>query len=148
MTQQPGEFHLDDFGLELICQMEGIRESAYRDAVGVWTIGVGHTKGVKRGDHITHDEAMRLLQEDIEWVERCLNREIDVPLTQSQVNALGSWVFNLGCGALHKSTLRKKILNGDTRGAADELPKWCHAGGRKLKGLVRRRRAERDLFLS
>ena len=148
MTQQPGEFHLDDFGLELICQFEGIRESAYRDSVGVWTIGVGHTKGVKRGDHITHDEAMRLLQEDIKWVEQCLNHEINVPLTQNQVNSLGSWVFNLGCGALKHSTLRKKLLAGDMHGAAKEFPKWCHAGHRKLKGLVRRRAAEREIFLA
>jgi lysozyme len=139
---------ISDQGLELIMQFEGCRLGAYKDAVGVWTIGVGHTKEVKPGDHITHDEAMRLLREDIVWVEECLNREIDVPLTQNQVDALGSWVFNLGCGALKHSTLRKKLLAGDVHGAANELPKWCHAGHRRLKGLVRRRAAEQELFLN
>ena len=140
---------ISDEGIELIMQFEGCRLSAYKDSVGVPTIGYGHTKGVKMGQQISHEEAEDLLRKDLHWVEECVNRDAgQSKLTQSEYDALCSFVFNLGCGAFHKSTLRKKLLSGDPRSAADEFPKWCHAGHRKLKGLVRRRRAERELFLS
>jgi GH24 family phage-related lysozyme (muramidase) len=140
---------ISDQGLELIMQFEGCRLGAYHDAVGVPTIGYGHTQGVKMGDHITHREAEMFLKEDINSFEKCVNSLFaDVELTQGKFDALVSFAFNLGCGALRKSTLRRKLIHNDIYGAADEFPKWCHAGHRKLKGLVRRRAAERELFLS
>jgi lysozyme len=74
-------------------------------------------------------------------------RHIRVPLEDGQFNALCSFVFNLGSGALQSSTLRRKINRGDYIGAANEFPRWVYAGGRKLKGLVRRREHERLMFI-
>jgi GH24 family phage-related lysozyme (muramidase) len=140
---------ISDKGLELIMRFEGCRLGAYKDAVGVPTIGYGHTQGVKMGDHITHQEAEQLLAEDVAIYEKCVSEMFsNVGLTQNQFDALVSFAFNLGCGALRKSTLRKRIEQGAPVLAADEFPKWCHAGHKKLKGLVRRRTAERELFLS
>jgi lysozyme len=140
---------ISDQGIELIQRFEGCRLGAYKDAVGVPTIGYGHTHGVKMGDHITHQEAEQLLVEDVSIFEKCVNEMFGVTeLTQGQFDALVSFAFNLGCGALRKSTLRKRIESGNPVLAAREFPKWCHAGHRKLKGLVRRRAAERELFLS
>jgi GH24 family phage-related lysozyme (muramidase) len=139
---------ISDQGLELIMQFEGCRLSAYHDAVGVPTIGYGRTHGVKMGDHVTHEQAEQYLLEDVEDFEHCVNKIFPEGLMQGEFDALVSFSFNLGCGALRRSTLARKLAHGDNRGAADEFPKWCHAGHRKLKGLVRRRKAERDLFLS
>jgi len=134
-------------GLELIMRFEGCVLGAYKDAVGVPTIGMGHTHGVKMGDHITHQEAEQLLAEDVAIYEKCVSEMFaDVELTQGQFDALVSFAFNLGCGALRKSTLRKRIESGRPELAAHEFGRWCHAGHRKLKGLVRRRAAERKLF--
>jgi GH24 family phage-related lysozyme (muramidase) len=80
--------------------------------------------------------------------EVAVSRLITVPLNQNQFDALVSFVFNLGSGALQCSTLRRRLNAGAYLEAADEFPKWVYAGGRKLKGLVRRREAERILFLS
>ena len=140
---------ISDQGIELIQMFEGCCLSAYLDAVGVPTIGMGHTHGVKMGDHITHQEAEHLLAEDVAIYEKCVSEMFaDVELTQGQFDALTSFAFNLGCGALRKSTLRKRIESGHPELAAHEFGRWCHAGHRKLKGLVRRRAAERELFLA
>ena len=80
--------------------------------------------------------------------ERAVLRLWPVPLTQGQYDALVSFSFNLGAGALQSSTLRRKIMRGDYEGAADEFPRWVFAGGRRMVGLVRRREAKRALFLS
>lgn len=135
-------------GLELIKRFEGVRLSAYDDGVGVWTIGVGHTKGVKRGDTITMEQVDALLAEDVEEAEGDVTRCVKVPLEQCQFDALVSWTFNLGGGALASSTMLKRLNQGDYDGAADEMLKWTRAGGRVLQGLVKRRISERILFLT
>ena len=78
--------------------------------------------------------------------ERGVHRLCPVPLTQGQYDALVSFSFNTG--SVSVSTIRKKLLRGDYEGAANEFPRWVFAGGRRLAGLVRRREAERILFLS
>ena len=80
--------------------------------------------------------------------ERAVLRLCPVPLSQGQYDALVSFSFNLGAGALQSSTLRRKIMREDYEGAADEFPRWVFAAGLRLAGLVRRREAERALFLS
>jgi GH24 family phage-related lysozyme (muramidase) len=97
---------------------------------------------------ITEEEGLELLMLDIAKFERGVNRLIDVPLNQNQFDALTSFAFNLGNGSLQASTLRKKLNREDYEGAADEFPRWVFAGGRKLRGLVKRRYAERELFLT
>lgn len=134
-------------GIALIQQFEGCKLTAYQDSVGVWTIGYGSTKGVRPGDEISQAQAIELLATDVERHADGVRKYTEVPLTQSQFDALVSFTFNLGVGALRGSTLLRKLNAGDYHGAADELLRWVHAGGEKLRGLERRREAERAMFL-
>lgn len=135
-------------GIQMIKNFEGVRLNAYLDSVGVNTIGVGHTLGVKITDKITMDQADEFLRADLEDAEDAVHRLVTVPLTQGQIDALVSFVFNLGAGSLGKSTLLKKLNAGDYDGAADEFPKWSMAGGKLLPGLLKRRTSERCMFLT
>ncbi len=126
---------------------EGRRLRAYRDAVGVPTIGWGSTKGVKLGTVITEPEAEQLLRDDLKGAESDVARLVKVELNGNEHAALVSFVFNLGATNFAKSTLLKKLNVGDRVGAASELLKWNRAGGKILAGLTRRRKAERELFL-
>lgn len=136
-------------GLAAIKQHEGLRLNAYRCPADVPTIGYGSTgKHVSMGMSITESEAEALLRKDVARFEECVNAYPTVPLSQGQFDALVSFAFNLGCGALKTSTLLKKLNRGDYQGAADQLPRWNKAGGKALAGLTRRRNEERDMFLS
>ena len=138
---------ISEEGKQLIRDFEGLRLSAYRDAVGVLTIGYGHTKGVRPGQVITEADAERLLREDLEPIERQLTADLgEDGVLQNQFDALVSFCFNLGVGAYMKSTLRKYVKAGRDDEADREFAKWVHAGGRVLPGLVRRRRAEAELY--
>ena len=133
-------------GLALIKKFEGCRLRAYQDSVGVWTIGVGHTKGVEKGDVITEEQADEYLRADLSEAEECVNRALTLPLTQGEFDACVSFVFNVGCGAFRGSTLLKRILDGDLDGARLELARWNKAGGQVLAGLTARRKAEAEMF--
>ena len=139
--------HINQAGLDLIKSFEGLRLSAYRDPVGIWTIGYGTTRGVREGMQITERMADELLLGDVAYFENVVRSLVKVSLTDNEFSALVSFVYNLGEGNLSRSTLLKKLNAGDKRGAADELPRWNKAGGKVLQGLVRRRAAERALFL-
>ena len=134
-------------GLELIQEYEGLRLKAYQDSVGVWTIGYGSTKGVRPGDEITEAQAVELLAADVDRHADGVRRAVDVPLNQNQFDALVSFTFNVGVGALQRSTLLRKLNAGQYTEAANQLMRWVHAGGQELRGLVRRREAERKLFM-
>uniref|UniRef100_UPI001B316D19 lysozyme n=1 Tax=Pantoea ananas TaxID=553 RepID=UPI001B316D19 len=97
---------------------------------------------------ITGEQADKYLREDLLVAELTINTNVKVKLTQNQFDALASFVFNLGSGNFVKSTLLKKLNAGDIAGAADEFGKWVNAGGKKLAGLVKRRAAEREVFIS
>lgn len=135
-------------GINLVKRFEGLELKAYRDSVGILTIGYGHTHAVKAGDIITGEQADAFLREDLQVAELTVNTNVKVKLTQGQFDALVSFVFNLGSGNFVKSTLIKKLNVGDYAGAADEFGKWVNAGGKKLPGLVKRRAAEREVFLT
>lgn len=135
-------------GINLIKRFEGLELKAYKDSVGILTIGYGHTHAVKAGDAITGEQADAFLREDLQVAELSINTNVKVKLTQGQFDALVSFVFNLGSGNFVKSTLIKKLNAGDYAGAADEFGKWVNAGGKKLPGLVKRRAAEREVFLT
>ena len=135
-------------GIALIKEFEGCKLAAYLDSVGVPTIGVGHTAGVRIGDTCTDEEADEWLRHDIGTAERCVANSVKVELTQGQFDALVSFAFNLGCRALGNATLLRKLNAGDDVGASAEFARWSHAGGVQLDGLVRRREAERELFLA
>ncbi|WP_422419104.1 lysozyme [Pseudomonas sp. GZD-222] len=134
-------------GLSLIKSFEGLRLLAYRDAVGVWTIGYGATRGVKAGMSITKEQAERMLLNDVQRFEPEVERLVQVPLTGNQWDALVSFTYNLGAANLESSTLLRLLNRGDYAGAAEQFPRWNKAGGKVLPGLVRRRAAERVLFL-
>lgn len=138
--------HTSQKGLDLIKSFEGLRLSAYKDVVGVVTIGYGTTSGVKMGDTITKERAEELLREDVKRFEGYVDRLVKVPLTQGMFDALVSFTYNLGPGALEKSTLLDQLNRGDYDGAAEQFGRWVKAGGKTLAGLVRRRAAERALF--
>ncbi len=135
-------------GLLLIKSFEGLRLKAYRDAVGIWTIGYGMTRGVQPDMSISEAEAEQFLQQDLIRFEQAINDAVNAPVNDNQFSALVSFTYNVGSGALRSSTLLK-LLNArnDLRHTAAEFPRWNRAGGRVLEGLTRRRNAERALFL-
>jgi GH24 family phage-related lysozyme (muramidase) len=135
-------------GIRLIKEFEGCVLTAYQDSVGVWTIGIGTTKGVKKGQVITEAQAIGFLEADLASFEAQINKLVKVQITQPMFDAIACFTYNLGGGALGSSTLLKKLNARDFKGAADEFLKWDKAGGRQLAGLTRRRQAERKLFLS
>lgn len=139
-------------GLNLIKSFEGKRVNAYDDGVGVWTIGFGTIKypngiRVKKGDTCTEQQAEDYLRNDLAKFETAINKLVKVPLTQNQFDALVSLTYNIGSGAFKGSTLLKLLNKGDYQSAADQFLAWNRAGGKVMKGLVRRREAERALFL-
>lgn len=141
---------------ELVKHFEGEHLQAYPDPAHGWsvpTIGYGHTNAmkppsVKRGDIWTPAQAEAVLKDDLARTWRLMEPYIKVKLNDNQKGALTSFTFNLGIGNFSKSTLLKKLNAGDFTGAANEFDRWVHAGGKKYNGLVRRRAAEKDLFLT
>ncbi|MGG4625174.1 lysozyme [Serratia odorifera] len=113
-----------------------------------WTIGWGHTKGVNPGDQITQQQAEQFLDEDLAVFELTVNTSIKRAMTQNQFDAMVSLAFNIGGRNFAQSTLVKKFNAGDAPGAADQFPRWKFSAGEVMPGLVRRRGAERKLFLS
>lgn len=144
----PEPRHINQAGLDLIKEFEGFRGNAYRDVVGAWTIGYGHTKTARSGMSITREQGEALLRKDLAEAEAAVARLAKVSLTDNEHAALVSFTFNLGQGALSGSTLLRRLNAGDKAGASKEFGRWVYAGGRKLNGLVRRREAERRLFSS
>ena len=137
-------------GIALIKSAEGLRLKAYPDpgTGGLpWTIGYGSTSGVTRNMVITEAQAEQMLAADLVRFERIVERAVQVPLNQDQFDALVSFTYNVGEGNFTKSTLLRKLNAGDTAGAAEQFSRWVHAGGKVLSGLVKRRAAERALFL-
>jgi lysozyme len=151
--------------IEMIKHHEGVRFKPYQCPAKLWTIGVGHVlypDQVKillpeRGAYplrpedsrtFTKEEVDGILRADLDRFERGVERFCPVTLTQGMFDGLVSFSFNVGLGTLQRSTLRQKVLRGDKEGAAEELLKYCMAGGKVLKGLQNRRIDERALFLS
>lgn len=146
-TSSGGARQTNASGVGLIKSFEGLRLKAYQDAVGVWTIGYGTTRGVKPGQGISEAQAEALLKTDLNRFERDVSQAVRVPINDNQFAALVSFTYNVGSGALRSSTLLRKLNRRDIYGAANEFPRWNRAGGRVLAGLTRRRNAERALFL-
>ena len=142
--------HITQAGLDLICHFEGFSPLIYLCPAGYPTIGYGHliTEANKEQflDGIDELEALDLLKTDVQKAERAVLRLINVPLTDGQFDALVSFAFNLGGGALQRSTLRRKVNRQEHSAVPTEFMKWVWAGGRKQKGLVRRRKAEARIY--
>lgn len=133
-------------GLDIIKKFEGLKLEAYLCPAGIPTIGWGHTRGVKLGQKISAAQAGVFLDHDYQEAEDAVKRLVKVPLNGNQLGALTSFVFNLGEGRLMGSTLLRLLNQGEYRLAALEFDKWVYSDGKKLNGLITRRKAERELF--
>lgn len=138
--------YVTDKGIKLIKAFEGYSNIVYLDSAGLETIGYGHLLRGESFTEITNEQAEELLRKDLYSAERSVLRLIESPLTDNQFDALVSFTFNLGGAVLQRSTLRAKINRGES--PYGEFERWCWAGGKKLKGLIKRRLAESNLFFS
>ena len=135
-------------GIALIKEFEGLRLKAYKCPGGVWTIGYGHTAGVKPGMVITEAQAEEYLKADLIAFERYLNG-LGLALNQNQFDALVSFIYNVGTGNFSSSTLLRKVrANPQDNSIMDEFLRWVYSKGRVLPGLQRRRLAEMKLYFS
>lgn len=136
---------ISEAGIKLICRWEEFRGYAYVCPAGLWTIGYGHTGGVKPTDKIDLAQGEAYLRKDLEIVERCLNSLV-IKLNQNQYDALCSLIFNIGTGNFLRSTLLKCLQAKQYDKASAEFLKWRKANGKVLKGLEARRKDEQELF--
>lgn len=138
-------------GLELIKSFEGCKLTSYRDQAGIWTIGYGHTKGVKPNDKITQAQADAFLQEDLKEAENAVNILVKAKINPNMFDALVAFTFNVGVGAFKGSTLLRLLNEGKYTEASDQFARWnkVTVNGKKeiSKGLIRRREAEQKLFM-
>lgn len=146
---------INQAGINLVKQFEGLRTKAYLCPAGIWTIGYGHTgPDVKQGLQISEDQAEQLLSDDLAGSGVKVSQLVRVPLNDDQFAALTSFVFNAGAGSLASSTLLRRLNGGDYDCVPSELCKWVKATdpatGKKvsLPGLVKRRAAEGELWLT
>jgi lysozyme len=156
---------VSDKAIKMIRHHEGVRNKPYRCPAKLWTIGVGHVLYPDQGKMpidqrdgyqlrqednrvFPPEEVDKILRTDLARFEAGVDKLITVELTQGMFDALVSFSFNVGLGTLQRSTLRQKLNRGDKEGAAEELLKYCMAGGKILKGLQNRRIDEKTIFLS
>lgn len=136
-------------GIELIKRFEAFKSKVYACPAGRQTIGYGHTgPDVTLESRVTKEEAEALLLKDIEAIEAILNLLIKTELNTNQFSACVSLTYNIGIKAFQRSTLLKKLNQGELQSASDEFLKWDQSNGKRLRGLTLRRMAERSLFLS
>lgn len=135
-------------GLSLVKSSEGCKLKAYLCPAGIPTIGYGETRGVYMGMVITQQEAETMLINSYDEFEQGVLKLVKVSLNENQLGALVSFAYNLGLGNLKKSTLLLKINKKDFAGAAECFMSWTRGGGKILPGLVKRRTAEKQLFLT
>ena len=135
-------------GIALIKEFEGLRLKAYKCPGRVWTIGYGHTAGVRPGMVITEAQAEEYLMADLIAFEKHLNG-LGLALNQNQFDALVSFIYNVGTGNFSSSTLLRKVrANPLDNSIMDEFLRWVYSKGRVLPGLQRRRLAEMKLYFS
>ena len=133
--------------IEFIKGFEGFREHAYKCPAGVWTIGYGTTEYVDPGDTVTEEEACDLLRKDVQEAADAVDDLVDVELTQSQYDALCSFIYNVGRSAFENSTMLKMLNKGKSaKEIGPQFLRWNKAGGQVLTGLIRRREDEKRMF--
>lgn len=134
-------------GIPLIKEAEGCKLKAYLCPAGIPTIGYGETRGIKLGMLINQGKAESLLEESYDEFESEVKKLVRVPLTDNELGALVSFAYNLGLGNLKKSNLLFNLNKSKYKEAAEGFLGWTRGGGKVLPGLVKRRRAEKELFL-
>lgn len=148
-------------GLDLLAQWEGIKLTVYKDVAGLPTIGVGHLltrdelssgkilihdNPIRYVDGLTEEQVMQLLSQDVQAVEKSVTDEVQVDLQLHQFDALVSFTFNVGKGAFRNSTLLKLLNKGQYDEVPNQLARWVYSGGKKIRGLINRRRNEINLW--
>ena len=146
--------HINEAGLDLIKHYEGWRSSPYLCSAARATIGWGSTWD-RNGDAVTLDhlditkkQGEYLLLREVRHSEKAIRKLVKTELTENMFSSLCSFIYNVGSGNFQRSTMRMKLNRGQYESAADEFPKWVKAGGKRIRGLVRRRKQERKLFLA
>jgi lysozyme len=143
------QFNYSDKGIALTKSFEGLHLTAYQDCTGIWTIGYGHTgPTISAGQTITEPEAESFLRADLADAIACVNHAVQSVISQNQFDAMVDFCFNTGRGNFLQSTLLRKVNRGDFPGAVSQFGLWVYAGGEVVAGLVRRRKAEAELFTS
>lgn len=141
--QGSSDLHISETGLDLICRFEGFSSHVYNDVAGHPTIGYGHKlQPYESYTTISEAAARKLLLQDVSFAEKAVNSYVETKLTQSQFDAIVSFVYNVGSSAFEKSTFLKLINNNEFKAASHELLKWNHAGGQAYTGLLNRRQEE------
>jgi len=138
---------MTDEGLALIRHFEGCKLTAYTCPAGVLTIGYGTTDGVKPGDKITQDMADLMLMRDVWKFEKGVKNLVHYDVNANQLSACTALAYNIGLGNFGNSTLLRMINAGSVEAAAEQFPRWNRSAGRIMAGLVKRREAERLLYL-
>jgi lysozyme len=143
------ELSISPAGVSLVASFEGFSSHVYRDAIGVPTIGFGHTgPDVWRLDPLSHAAGVRLLHRDLDHFAVAVSGGLHSPTSRPQYSAMVSFSYNVGAGAFRSSTLLRLHNARNYRAAADQFLRWDKAGGHVLLGLHRRRVAERSMYLS
>ncbi|CAI0828845.1 lysozyme [Serratia fonticola] len=128
--------------------LEGVRYEPYRDVTGVWTVCYGHTgKDIMHGKTYTPAECSALLDKDLSNVARQIDPYIKIDIPETMRGALYSFAYNVGTGNIQTSALLRKINQGDSKSACEQLRLWIYAGGKQWKGLITRREIEREVCL-
>lgn len=136
-------------GIDLVKQFEGCQLNAYRDIRGIWTIGYGHTgKDVQPGDYWSQEQADLNLADTLQHVAAAILPRINIEANDYEFSACVCLAYNIGVHAFLSSTLGTLMREGRFRDAANEFPKWDRAAGQEVPGLLRRRMAEKALFLT
>ena len=139
--------HITEAGLALIRRFEGFSSTPYLCPAGYLTVGYGHVvRGPEDEMYLSESDALLLLRHDVRQAEQAVLRQVAVPLSDHQFDALVSFAYNLGAGALQRSALRRKVNRGEHADVPEEFGRWIWAGGKKLPGLIRRRAAEAALY--
>jgi lysozyme len=140
--------------LNTIQQFEGLKLKAYKDSVGIWTVGFGNIfnldtgNPIKEGDEISLETAERWLKIEVDNLQAKMRKVITVPLNDNQWTALTSLAYNIGFGAFKRSTLLRLLNAGASKEeVAKQILRWNKAGGKEVKGLTNRRQAEFNLFI-
>jgi lysozyme len=151
LSTNASAYEIGDKGKRLIRTFEGMALCPYKDPVGYWTIGVGHlmTSRESKTTCLTPMQVEEIFTNDLIPVNRCVTKQVRRKINSNQVDALGSFVFNVGCGKLMTSTLLKKVnQNPSDKAIEAQFVKWVYAKRTKLRGLVLRREAEARLYFS
>lgn len=133
--------------IAVIKKFEGLRLKSYKCPAGVYTIGYGHTENVNADSEISELMADQILRKDLKKFENSIKKLVKVPLSQYQFDALVSLVFNIGATNFKNSTLLKYLNNSEYSLAAEQFERWIYSNGKKLDGLLTRRKAEKEIFL-